>query len=346
MKLIHISDLHLDSVFGDYPLEKAKIRRSEMLNTFTRALDYGKETGAEICLVCGDLFDTERVGKAVMENVFAAIALSPMRVIVLKGNHDAVVFDRLDISRLPQNVTLLNFSESFCTEELQISAAPELWNAENFLSLLKISSARVKIIMAHGSMGEGQCLLNPKWFHDSDISYLAMGHIHSYSYGNLGKQGMWVYSGCHEGRGFDETGEKGLVEITVDRGKITQRFVKMSKRSVHEIPVDVSGTENDEARISLLKEYFKNIPSKDCVRLNLIGSCSAVDTAYIEERLKSLVFYVKIKDSTSPPAEAYAKNSLKEGFINEVNLLACDADMKDLIIRYGMCALNGEKIEI
>ena len=48
------------------------------------------------------------------------------------------------------------------------------------------------------------------------IDYLALGHLHDYQSGKLDTRGTWCYSGCLQGRGFDECGEKGYVLLEVE----------------------------------------------------------------------------------------------------------------------------------
>ncbi len=67
------------------------------------------------------------------------------------------------------------------------------------------------------------------------IDYLALGHIHSYKKERLDDRGVYCYSGCLEGRGFDECGEKGFVLLDITEGKIHTEFVPIAKRMLHEV---------------------------------------------------------------------------------------------------------------
>ena len=55
---------------------------------------------------------------------------------------------------------------------------------------------------------------------EKNIDYLALGHIHEYSQGQIDLRGKYAYSGCLEGRGFDELGEKGFILIDVSDGVV------------------------------------------------------------------------------------------------------------------------------
>ena len=58
MKIIHCSDLHLDSKMEtNLNREKARERKNEILITFEKMIEYSKLNGVEIIILAGDLFD-------------------------------------------------------------------------------------------------------------------------------------------------------------------------------------------------------------------------------------------------------------------------------------------------
>ena len=60
------------------------------------------------------------------------------------------------------------------------------------------------------------------YFSDAEIIISlndAIFEISSYSTGEIDERGKYAYSGCLEGRGFDETGDKGFVLIDVNDKK-------------------------------------------------------------------------------------------------------------------------------
>ena len=60
-KILHIGDIHLDSPFSLFDVEKSQARRQELRGTFTSIMMYAKLKNADIVLICGDLFDSEFV---------------------------------------------------------------------------------------------------------------------------------------------------------------------------------------------------------------------------------------------------------------------------------------------
>lgn len=78
MKIILMADLHLDSALGSiYTREQSKIRKAEILNTFSRIIAYAAENDVKAVLMSGDLFDTNTVSKTAGRLVMTEITAHP-----------------------------------------------------------------------------------------------------------------------------------------------------------------------------------------------------------------------------------------------------------------------------
>ena len=90
MKLIHCSDIHLDSrMESNLPPEKARERGVEICNTFARMVRYAAENGVAAVLIAGDLFDTRRVSARTVGYVMDQIrSAKDVSFLYLRGNHD------------------------------------------------------------------------------------------------------------------------------------------------------------------------------------------------------------------------------------------------------------------
>ena len=59
MKIIHLADVHLDSKLNSHlSIEKAKLRKSEILVSFGKVVDYATQNGVKVVIIAGDLFDS------------------------------------------------------------------------------------------------------------------------------------------------------------------------------------------------------------------------------------------------------------------------------------------------
>lgn len=105
--------------------------------------------------------------------------------------------------------------------------------------------------------------INLSLLKNKGINYLALGHIHTYSEQPLDSEGIYCYSGCLEGRGFDECGPKGFVLLTVESGHLEHEFVPFSCRQLHRIPVDISGLTKNSEIGQKMKAAAQGIPSED-----------------------------------------------------------------------------------
>ena len=161
--------------------------------------------------------------------------------------------------------------------------------------------------MLHGSAGdqEGsdpQDTVALRALRGRGIDYLALGHIHSFRLDRLDDRGCWCYSGCLEGRGFDECGEKGYVELEIDQGKIVPAFVPFAERSLHDIPVDITGALTQDDIQRKVRQEMRDIPQKDIVQIRLTGRVEPEvepDPAWIRKWLEDSCYFLKVRDETS-----------------------------------------------
>ena len=360
MKIIHCSDLHLDSKMETHlDKEKARERKNEILITFERMVNYAKENEVKVIIIAGDLFDKKTITIKAKNTVKNAIISNPeIDFVYLKGNHDEAGFLDED-EELPQNLKTFN-SYNWTTydyDDLTISGI-EFGNVENYeiYNSLILEKNKKNIVVMHGQESETDVkdkaeIINLKALKNKNIDYLALGHIHTYKKGKLDNRGVYCYSGCLEGRGFDECGEKGFVLLELKNDKIKTKFIPFSSRTLYEVNVDLTGiTENNEIE-NKIKDELKDIPQTSLVKLVLGGEVEIGgqrDIEYLTKKFESDFYYLKIEDKPQFKID-YMKYqndiSLKGEFIRTV------IDQKDLteeekskIISTGIKALSGEDI--
>ena len=360
MKIIHCSDLHLDSKMETHlDKEKARERKNEILITFEKMVNYAKDNDVKIIIIAGDLFDKKTITVKAKNKVKNAIISNPeIDFVYLKGNHDEAGFLDED-EELPQNLKTFN-SYNWTTydyDDLTISGI-EFGNVENYeiYNSLILEKNKKNIVVMHGQESETDVkdkaeIINLKALKNKNIDYLALGHIHTYKKGKLDNRGVYCYSGCLEGRGFDECGEKGFVLLELKNDKIKTKFIPFSSRTLYEVNVDLTGiTENNEIE-NKIKDELKDIPQTSLVKLVLGGEVEIGeqrDIEYLTKKFESDFYYLKIEDKPHFKID-YMKYqndiSLKGEFIRTV------IDQKDLteeekskIISTGIKALSGEDI--
>ena len=355
MKMIHCSDIHLDSAMErNLTADQARERNAEILATFSRMVDYALEQDVAAVLLAGDLFDTRRVSSATAGFVLDRIRRAPrIDFFYLRGNHDesAGGFRDLDI---PENFRTFGgqWRSYSCSGAVITGLEMDRENWETMYGDLQLREDAVNIVMLHGQIhtqsGEETVAL-PR-LKNKNIDYLALGHIHSYRTGKLDDRGSWCYCGCLEGRGFDECGEKGFVLLDIREGRVESQFVPFAARRLHRVDVDITDLVSVDQILRAMETAARELGSRDLVEFVLRGGYSLQtqkDLTFLKKMLEGRFYFVKIKDASTLKIdpESYANDiSLKGEFIRTVMASDRPREEKERIILLGIRALGGGEV--
>lgn len=353
MKLIHCADVHLGSKMeAKLPKEKAEERRGEVRATFLRMVEFAKREGVRAILLAGDVFDSDRPLKRDKEFFYEVVKGTPeIDFLYLRGNHDSE--ESYSEAGLANLKTFTDEWTGYAYGDVYVCGI-EL-SAQNALSLystLKLDKAKKNVALLHGqpaqSVGADKLVLSK--FADKNLDYLALGHIHSHSVGKLDGRGRYAFSGCLEGRGFDETGEKGFVLLEINE-TVDFRFVPFAKRTIVECSVDVSGAENVYDAYLKIKNTVDFIP-ENLYRINLIGEISFDHETLAEETeelLASACYFASVKDKTLQkidPSEYAGDASLKGEFVRGVlSHPDWSEERKRRVVALGLKALTSGEVD-
>lgn len=362
MKIIHCSDLHLGSKMqGKFGVEKARIRRIELLDTFVRLCDFAVENHVEAILICGDVFDTKLSMNTVLKKQFLRAISTHENVyfFYVYGNHDNEA-GGLDIQgERPTN--LYDFS-SEAWQQVIIQNVAILGRfcgkncvADNLLDNFPVlDRTKTNIVLLHGQITDTNSTeideIPLAKLAGRGVDYIALGHIHSYKEGILDKRGRWCYCGCLEGRGFDECGDKGFVLLDIQNGEIRSKFISFAKRKIWEIDIVLSGCVNFEKTMDMIEQALKEVKQSDIVRVVLTGEIdesSNIECETCQIELSRRFFYVEVIDKTVIAVDwNLYKNtiSLKGEFVRLVEKENISSEEKDKIIRCGLQALCNQKV--
>lgn len=366
MKLIHCADLHLDSKMdSNLDKESAKERKREILQTFERMIMYAIRNGISAILIVGDMFDTKNISATTRNVVLSNITKNPkINFYYLKGNHDNDNF-LSGLEEIPKNLKMFNSKWTTYDEaEGKISISGIELSDEN-AGLAYISFAvdlkKFNIVMLHGqeskSAVKGKAeVINLKALRNRGIDYLALGHVHMYKMEKLDARGIYCYSGCLEGRGFDECGDHGFVVLDIDEntGKYTHEFIRFAQRKLYTVNVDVTDCQTTADMVAKATVVLQNAGCDDegLVKIVLKGMLDVEcekDVTYIESRFKKRFYYAKVNDETKLKIDIsdYMLNeSLKGEYVRQV--MADDSiseEDKKIVIRYGLQAISGEEVQ-
>lgn len=319
VKIIHTADCHLGS--GRASVKNGK---KELKDTFFRILNICRCEQVDFLLIAGDLFDNPFIDRETAGEIADGFSrLDGTYVIIVSGNHDCACADSVyDTFPFPENVKLFTSRLEYCDfpdKNTRIYGAG-FGTAHEQSSMLSGFSApkadTINIGIMHGEVTNSteSCLYNP--ISDAQIAasgfdYLALGHIHKRS--EISKLGstFYAYCGCPDGRGFDETGSKGIYIGTVGKGECNLEYCELSSRLYITDSVDISGcTSSHQAAVRIteyIKEVCKDIFSENLYKITMTGSINPdvmLNIPQIQAELENYVFFCEVSDRTTPEIAA------------------------------------------
>ncbi len=355
MKIIHTSDIHLDSpLSARLPRDKIRERRGELLGNFRRLADEAVRLGAGAIIIAGDLFDTESVTKRAVSAILDTVRRAAnVEFFILPGNHDTKVFESAEFSGLA-NLHIFARGETAtyeCGEGVTVTGISPC--REGMFDALRLDAEKTNIVVLHGEIrdksSEAEESIGLSEAAKRNIDYMALGHYHSYSARRIDERGIAVYSGTPEGRGFDEAGECGYVLIDTNKGSLTHRFVKFARRHMRIVPVDLCGISRTSEITDRAEAALRDVPSSDIVRLELRGRFIPglwKDTEALGRAFGDRFYHFEVKDSSVisvNPSDYKNDKTLKGEFIRTVYADTTLTDEeKEQIVECGINALMGE----
>jgi DNA repair exonuclease SbcCD nuclease subunit len=360
MRVIHCADLHLDSnLLTNLDVQKSKERNLELLENFQEMIAYGEEQGVKAVLISGDLFDTSEPSETTKRAVLKMVEEHPkIFFFYLRGNHDR---DVIIGDVLPANfITFDDCWKHYVCGSVTISGVECQGDSLRYTEEPEFPKERVNIIMLHGMVVEtmecksedDKVFINR--FKNKNIDYVALGHFHGYRKNRLDERGVYCYSGCLEGRGFDECGQKGFVLLDIDEEycRVNSRFVPFGKRQLFDLPVNVQEcmTSIEMARCIDSQLEVSGAEKEDLVKVRLVGSIDVEcekNLRYLKHKFENDFYCFKIEDHTVihvDYSDYVIDETLKGEFVRMIHHADIPQEDKAEIIRYGILALAGEEL--
>lgn len=364
MRIIHAADFHLDSPFDALSPEQAIARRAEQRQLLDRLAELAQTERAEVVLLSGDLLDGDRVYQDTVEALARALERIRVPVFIAPGNHDYFTSrSPYAVNRWPDNVHIFRSGTPEAVELPELNAVVHGaafttdGQGEGLLRGFSVpQDGRVHLMTLHADVdarqGSRYCPLSSGDIAATGLDYLALGHIHTCTGVQYAGGVPWAYSGCPEGRGFDETGVKGVLCGTVERGgKAELRFVPLCGRQylIHELAV-TAGDDLD----SIAARALACAAPDDLVRFVLTGETGegGVDLTRLEQRCASSFYSVTFRDRTRIRQDLWARageENLTGLFLRAMReklALAQDEEQTALIqkaARFGLAALENRE---
>lgn len=364
VKIFHIADLHLDAPFsGVSPAESAS-RRNALKSAFTRALLSAKNRGVRLFFIAGDLFDSAFVSPDTVEFLVDKLGAYPdCRFFIAPGNHDPYTDGSFWAKGLlPENVHVFREKSRVELDDLGVDIygcgfTHKEWRENPLKGYPALRADRINILVCHGDVGVEDSPYGPISKEDigaSGFDYIALGHIHKAGGIQKEKGVYYAYPGCIEGRGFDETGDKGGLYGTVGKGVVELEHFSLCARRYEICEVDItpckSRTEVMDAIRSAAAKYAGT-------RLRVVLTGTPEEAFYINAAAfdvgGSNPDYIEIKDKSRPRprfTEIEQENTLRGAFFRRMSARIEALEENDperelctKALKLGLAALDGRE---
>ncbi len=344
MKIIHTADLHLGASYSsNFDGADASRLGYAQNSAFKMLVDYASENGISVIMLSGDVFDSDAPDEESKRSFTDTVKSHPaIDFLYLRGNHDK---SNTYSDLYPKNLKTFGSAwSSYTYGNIKIHGIELNEKKESLAAGLEVDGEKVNIVMLHADV-KSEIKLSE--LAGMGLSYIALGHIHSYEEYKVDEKCSAVYCGCLQGRGFDECGEKGFCEITTDEGIVKHKFIPFAERTFCKEKIDISDFEGAEDVIARAKRIP---PDKNKGVEILITGEASFDTdslpTYIEDAVKKRFLAVKVKNKSKVKTaldEYLSSPTLKGEFVRILTEKA-DPEILNEAARIGIDLLNGGKL--
>ena len=355
MKFIHCAGVHLDSTMTTpFPPETARERRREARETFLRLAEYAKKENVAAVLIAGELFDPKNAAPSTVDAVLNAIeGARGVDFLYVRGSRDET--SRAFAGRtLPENLKIFSSKWDYYHYGSVTIAGAEPGTKKSVWQNLIMDLDRINLVLLHGASNEhpnGNIPLTA--LRGKRVRYLALGGQSAFQSAALDLEGYLCDCGFLEGRGFDESGEKGFVLLDVDekQKRVRWNFVPFARRTLYDLSVDVSDREAELLPVLEAAAAKQNASPDSLIRFTLKGSVSPgawKNPAALEKELDSRFYYAELRDRThvdTEPASYEHDVSLRGELIRLVRASSLERGEQEQILRCGLQALRGVRWE-
>lgn len=306
MKILHAADLHLNTPFTGRSDETVRQLKKALLDLPQQIAELVKAHDCQLLLLSGDLFD----GKPCAESLQAlkrALTETAVPTFISPGNHDFCTPDSVWLTEIwPENVHIFTKPaiESVSLPDLDCRIYGAGFTSMDCPALMKNFRAAgletYHIGVLHGDPLQKSAPYNPitqAQVAASGLHYLALGHLHTRGQFTAGDT-LCAWPGSAMGRGYDETGERGVYLVTL-ADTVQATFVPLDAPRFYDLEAEVLTTAEDAVRGAL-----PPVGSDDCYRITLTGECEPFDLASLHfPQFANL----ELRDRTTPPADLWGQ---------------------------------------
>lgn len=316
IRCLHLADLHLGWIpreLGDREEERQRERDQLLKKAVDLALT--PTSGIRMVMIAGDLFETHRPDRELVESVLRELRRleqTNIPVITVPGNHDEITYNDsvyrqrrgdwpgfLVTNPMPEKVTTFNLGETKC-HLYSLAYTGGLTQATKIMrDFPRPAESGVHLGIFHGSLdweaGERSMPLSSQGLAAAGYDYVALGHIHRYQEKTV-NQTLMLYPGAVEGKTFTDPGAGFFTVVEIGDGFPVVTKIPAGVRAYRQVEMDVSGMDTEA---DLEKELEKAADPDTLVEIRLVGVFSFLpDLANLTIRKRERFYHLAIKDDT------------------------------------------------
>ena len=360
MRIVHFSDLHLDSPFAwaGATGEAARQRRQALRYTLVRILDLTRKVNADALFCGGDLYEHEYFRPDTAEflkDVFAGLA--PIPVYIAPGNHDwygpQSLYAQVDWS---ENVHI--FREA-ALRGIELNNGLWLWgaahlgpaNTGNFLNGFRVEESGIHIALFHGAertwfaeQGAGKqphAAFDAHEIEAAGLAHAFLGHYHR------PKDAEYhTYPGNPDPLAFGEDGVRGAIVATISpEGRIERERHRVAVTEVHDLELDVTGLTTQQQILNRLEAEALSLSG--FARLTVWGEIAStidIQEGDLRDRLNSFEAVQIVFGDLRPTYDMESirqEPTVRGQFVRDVLDSDLAEDEKRRVVVTGLRALDG-----
>lgn len=303
-----------------------------------------RQENCDAVLLAGDLFDG-KWSRQSLNHLHQALEKMAVPVFISPGNHDFLSPDSPYLTeKWPENVHI------FTSEAITAVSVPELdlrvygagYHSMDCDALLEGFCAegaeRYHMGLLHGDptrVDSPYCPVTTAQVRESGLHYLALGHVHKAGQ-ILAGETLCAWPGCPMGRGYDESGEKGVLIVTLEDA-VQVKFVPLELPCFHDL----------EIAVDALDEVLPVVGNQDYYRITLIGESQPLDLEDLRKRYARFANLV-LRDRTVPPLDIWgnAGEDSLEGTFFRILHQHKDEALRNCAAKIARQLLDGQEVEL
>jgi len=304
IKLLHSADWHLDSPIQGRSVAQSQLLKNALLSLPGKVAQICRQNGCDLVLLSGDLFDGAYTSES-YRAVYDALEEMAVPVFVAPGNHDFYGPQSIWVREIwPENVHIFTQAHLERVEMDKYVVYGAGFTGTDCAGLLEGFSCRERlpaIGLLHGDPTQPDspyCPITSAQVTASGLDYLALGHIHKVGSFTAGST-LCAWPGCPMGRGYDETGDKGALLVTLGDSAVGTQFVSIDAPRFYDLQTD-AGEDAAQAVSALLSAQG----SDDFYRITLTGSAPTPDLPSLYAKFSQFP-NLELRDRTTAPVDLW-----------------------------------------